>query len=106
MLALRRGAMVKAAGETGRGPNAKEHAPMKRHLIAAAAAVAMLAGAAGGAAAVADGNNAPYEKSCVGIISSFQAAGLGITPAEGAAAQGKSVREYQELQRNCKIFNG
>jgi len=79
---------------------------MKRHLIAAAAAVAMLAGAAGGASAVADGNNAPYEKSCVGIISSFQAAGLGITPTEGAAAQGKSVQEYQELQRNCKIFNG
>lgn len=28
MLVLRRGAMVKAAGETGRGPNAEEHTPM------------------------------------------------------------------------------
>jgi len=99
--------MVSAAGETGRRPNAEEHALMKRHLIAATAVVAMLAGAAGGASAAADGNNAPYEKSCVGIISSFQAAELGITPREFADEFfGGSVRESQATQRNCKIFNG
>jgi hypothetical protein len=80
---------------------------MKRHLIAAAAAVALLAGAAGGAAASADGNNAPYQKSCVGIINSFQAAELGITPEESADLYfGGSVQAYQEMQRNCKVFPG
>jgi hypothetical protein len=80
---------------------------MKRHLISFCAAVAMVVGAVSGVSASAEGNNAPYDKSCVGIINSFQAAELGITPEESADLYfGGSVREYQEMQRNCKVFPG
>ena len=80
---------------------------MKRQLFACAAAGMMLFGVAGGVSASADGNAAPYEKSCVGIINSFQAAELGITPVDTADAYfGGSVKDYQEMQRNCKTANG
>ncbi len=76
---------------------------MKRHFFAATAALALLAGAAGGASASADENNAPYKKSCVGIINSFQAAELGLTPQESADLYfGGDVSAYQEMQRTCK----
>ena len=76
---------------------------MKRHFFAATTALALLAGAAGGASASADENNAPYKKSCVGIINSFQAAELGVTPVETADEWFEgSVRAYQEMQRTCK----
>jgi len=77
---------------------------MKRHVLAVAAAGAMLLGANGGVSASADQNHAPYEKSCVGIINSFMASEIGLSPAEAVALYPEwfgSVREYQELQRGC-----
>ena len=80
---------------------------MKHRLIAVAAAGMMLMGVAGGVSAAADGNAAPYEKSCVGIINSFQAAELGITPKDTANEYfNGSVQDYQEMQKNCKTANG
>ena len=80
---------------------------MRNRLVAVAAAGMMMIGVAGGVSAAADGNAAPYQKSCVGIINSFQAAELGITPVETADEYfGGSVKEYQEMQRGCKTGNG
>ena len=82
---------------------------MKRHLLAFAAAGAMLFGVSGGVSASAEQNNAPYQKSCVGIINSFQASELGLSPAEVVEQYPEffgSVQEYQELQRNCKTGLG
>jgi hypothetical protein len=80
---------------------------MKRHVLALAAAATMLVGVVGGVSASAEDNNAPYEKSCVGIINSFQAAELGLTPEDSADLYfDGSVRAYQEMQQNCKIFPG
>ena len=57
--------------------------------------------------AAADGNAAPYQKSCVGIINSFQADELGITPVDSADAYfGGSVQDYQEMQRSCRTGIG
>ena len=75
--------------------------------LAAAAALGALVltgAAAGGAAAAADGNSAPYEKSCVGIVTSFMASEVGQTPAEavGQYETWPSVQAYQELQRTCR----
>ena len=82
---------------------------MKRHLLAMAAAGAMLLGISGGASASAEQNTAPYQKSCVGIINSFQASELGLAPPESVELYPEffgSVQQYQELQRNCKIYLG
>ena len=77
---------------------------MKRHLVAVIAAGAMMLGISGGVSASAEQNNAPYAKSCVGIINSFMASEIGLTPAESVALYPEvfgSVQEYQELQRSC-----
>ncbi len=82
---------------------------MKRHLLAFAAAGAMLLGVSGGVSASAEQNNAPYQKSCVGIINSFQASKLGLSPAKNVEQNPEffsSVQEYQQLQRNCKTGLG
>ena len=80
---------------------------MKRQLLACAVAGMMLIGVAGGVSAAADGNAAPYQKSCVGIINSVQAAELGITPVDTADAYfGGSVKYYQEMPRTCKTGLG
>ena len=77
---------------------------MKRHLVAVAAAGAMLLGVSGEVSASADRNNAPYAKSCVGIINSFMSSEIGLSPAESVALHPEwfgSVQEYQEMQRRC-----
>jgi hypothetical protein len=80
---------------------------MKRQLISLFGAAAMLVSVASGVSAAGDTDNAPYDKSCVGIINSFQAAELGLTPQESADLYfGGSVQAYQAMQRNCKIGNG
>lgn len=82
---------------------------MKRHAFAFAAAAALLLGVSGGVSVSAEGNNAPYQKSCVGIINSFQASELGLSPREVVAMYPEvfgSVREYQALQRSCKTGRG
>lgn len=80
---------------------------MKRQVISLFGAAAMLLGVATGVSASAENNNAPYDKSCVGIINSFQASELGLTPQESADLYfGGSVQAYQEMQRNCKIGVG
>lgn len=80
---------------------------MKRHAISFFGAAAMLLGVVGGVSAAGDANHAPYDKSCVGIINSFQAAELGLTPQDSADLYfGGSVQAYQAMQRNCDTGNG
>ena len=77
---------------------------MKRHVVAVVAAGTMLLGGSGEVSASAEQNSAPYAKSCVGIINSFQASNLGLSPAEVVAQFPEffgSVQEYQALQRSC-----
>ena len=80
---------------------------MKRQLVSFFGAAAMLLSVATGVSASAADNNAPYAKSCVGIINSFQAAELGLTPQESADLYfGGSVQAYQEMQRSCRTGGG
>lgn len=80
---------------------------MKRHLVSLLDAAAMLVGVVGGVSASGDKGNAPYDKVCVGIINSFQAAELGLTPQESADLYfGGSVQAYQEMQRSCRTGIG
>ncbi len=77
---------------------------MKRHVVGIVAAGAMQLWVSGGVSASAEQINAPYEKSCVGIINSFMASEIGPTPAESVAQSPQwfgSVQEYQEVQRTC-----
>ncbi len=80
---------------------------MKRQWVSFFGAAAMLLGVATGVSASAEDNNAPYAKSCVGIINSVQAAELGLTPQESADLDfGGSVQAYQEMQRSCRTGGG